>query len=311
MASERPWLEELLLEEELRRLRAFDEGSFPPADETFFERVESGLKTVSGLRLAFGMLARNVEAVLWATIVRLQVLREMATESEVFVFENDSTDRTRDVLRIWAEHDPKVHIRMRTYGHPRWPDAKLKERASRMAHYRRQLRQMILERGPFDAVVILDSDLCGGWSYEGWASAWHDWPAWDAVTCQGLIWRDDGFKGWWYRDAWAYREQDWKDRPNIWANEKVAPKGSCRRRVRSAFGAMALYRYAAYASADYLCDGDCEHVSFCRTMMQNGFGRIWVDPSLIALYSDPWGHYRWWYERYSSSVRNRLLGCNV
>lgn len=308
MASQRSWIEELLLEEELRRLTAFDEGSFLPLDETsYHSKIEQGCQKLAGLHLAFGLLARNVEPVLWMTIARIEQMRKYAKTSLVFVMENDSQDSTKRILEIWGRADPTVHVMCRSFRDPVWYSVRSSHRARRMSFYRQILKGFIVEHGPFDAVVIVDSDLPGGWSYEGWLQLWHDWPAWDMISSNGLVYRNDGKPGFFYRDSWAYREKDWLDRGDLVINEKVHLRGSPRKQVLSAFGSAAAYRYEAFLHGNYDLDKDCEHVAFHRSMHQNGFSSIWVDPSFIALYSDVWGHYQWWKKRYMDQSRHRLL----
>lgn len=308
MAPKRSWVEELLLEEEFRRLTAFDEGTFPPLDEQqYLSKIEHGCRKLAELRIAIGLLARNVEPVLWMTIARIEELRKYARESSIFIVENDSQDNTKRILDIWSKADPTVHVDCYSFRDPVWDGSRNAQRAKRMAYYRQLLKNAIVEHGPFDAVAIFDSDLPGGWSCEGWLQLWHDWPLWDMVSCQGLVRRDDGKPGLWYRDAWAYREADWKDRPNIIANEKVYPRAAPRVKVLSAFGSAAVYRYEAFITGNYGIDPDCEHVTFHRTLHHNGFSSLWVDPSFIGLYSDMWGHFQWWKKRYQEQTQRRLL----
>ena len=55
--------------------------------------------------------------------------------------------------------------------------------------------------------------------------------------------------------------------------------------VDSCFGGLAVYRMEAFASGSY-AGGDCEHVTFHASLRRAGFGRIFLDPSLLALYPD-------------------------
>jgi hypothetical protein len=54
--------------------------------------------------------------------------------------------------------------------------------------------------------------------------------------------------------------------------------------LTSCFGGLGVYRMKAFAAGEYDSGTDIEHVPFHRSMRQNGYGRVFLNPSQITLY---------------------------
>jgi hypothetical protein len=271
------------------RLLSFPESAFPLAADRLVEYLRlcrRGYARMSRQRVVIAGLCRNVAPILPATILRIERLASLFREARVVMYENDSADATKLLMRHWAACNPRVTAVTENLGHPVNPIARCSGRAARMAAYRTLCQQMVLDRySDFDAVVLLDMDLLGGWSEDGIANTFgHD--DWDMVGANGLIFRRSGFKANEVRqyDIWAYRNEMTFQPLTSAAVAKIVPqRGQPLIRVTSCFGGVGVYTMKAFAAGTY--DGnDCEHVAFHRSLVERGFSKIFMNPSQIAIY---------------------------
>lgn len=245
-----------------------------------------GYARMAQRRVAVAAVCRNVAWILPATIRRLQRLMGLFNAARMVVYENDSLDGSQLLLRRWAATDPRVEVTMESLGDPVNPQRRCASRAVRMAGYRARCQQAVLSRwGQFDAVIVVDMDLVGGWSEDGIAHTFGQ-DGWDFVGANGLIYRRCGLDGNQLRqcDTWAYRRHG-DDAPvdSALASQLVPRRGEPLIEVGSCFGGMGVYSMEAFAAGDY-AGSDCEHVNFHRSLKARGFDRLFLNPSLITLY---------------------------
>src|SRR5690606_25877940 len=114
----------------------------------------------------------------------------------------------------------------------------------------------------------MDTDLVGGWCFEGLANTFGHLPNWDVVGSNGIIYRRDKWQ--WNKcfqyDAWAFRHRG-EDRALTTreVNRMAWRRGEQLVPVNSVFGGLAVYRMEAFLSGQYSGD-DCEHVTFHRSL---------------------------------------------
>lgn len=268
---------------------AFPEQLFAPrADRrvTYAADVAFGYRAMQRQRVVLAGLARDVAPILPTTIARVERQGEMFGDYRVVIFENDSADETPDLLQDWADRNPRVTVVSEKLNDPVNQPTRCLDRASRMAHYRTQCQQVIASQFPtFDHVILIDTDLCGGWSYDGVAHTFAQGD-WDFVGANGLIYRR-----YWLcpnrvvqYDAWAYREDElFTPLSTKHVNHLSFRRGDSLHPVFSCFGGVGIYRMTAYLAGRY--DGsDVEHVTFHQVLHRQGFTRTFLNPSLIALY---------------------------
>jgi len=267
----------------------FDEGVFPVSLRhagEYLRACNRGYARMRQCRVVITGLCRDIEHLLPATILRFERLSALFADSRFVIYENDSRDGTAALLRQWAAHNRRVASLTEHHNDPINPVRRCASRASRMAYYRDRCQHEILGRyGHFDVVIVLDMDLVGGWSEDGVANTFgHD--GWDVMGSNGMIYRRSGFAINQVRqyDTWAYRQDD-SLRPLTSA--RVAPRVPARGeppiRIGSCFGGLGAYRMEAFAAGTY-AGGDCEHVTFHRSLRDRGFSRIFLNPSQITMY---------------------------
>jgi glycosyltransferase involved in cell wall biosynthesis len=231
-------------------------------------------------------LARNVSKVLPRTIYQVTKLMDAFNQAAVVVFENDSTDKTVQQLDDWANEDHRVAFLHETFKDPVHPAMRSLERADRMAHYRNAAKNYAVKYfGKFDYAIVLDTDLNVGFSRDGVANTL-SWSGWDVMGSNGVQVNrndpDDSSPR--QYDVWAFRLYgDWRAKHYNEISTLHFPRGAELEPVYSCFGGLAVYRMPAFKSAAYN-GSDCEHVALHRGMRYNGFGRHFLNPSMICDY---------------------------
>jgi hypothetical protein len=267
----------------------FPEDVFPPVAEraaAYRQTCSLGYAAMAQMRVAITGLARNLADVLPLTIARIERLRTHFADSRVVIYENDSTDATKPLLRNWAAGDHRVHVVTEDRHDPANPTTRCLARAERMARYRERCQQLVLEQcGHFDAALVLDLDVAGGWSDDGVANSFGQ-QGWDFVGSNGLIYRREGFRINATRqyDMWALRvDGDLTPIPTRLARGHVYRRGEPLVPVTSCFGGMGIYQMDAYRQGRYGAH-DCEHAVFHRHLIEAGFSRLFLNPSQILVY---------------------------
>ncbi|MCA9137825.1 MAG: hypothetical protein KDB00_13730 [Planctomycetales bacterium] len=272
-------------------LACFPEHEFLVADDRDGEYQQSvlrGKRQMQNSTVVITGLCRDVRIWLPRIAARIERLGTMFADYRVVLFENDSKDRTLEFLQDWHAVNNRVHVISRRMDRKRFPQDRCLERATCLAEYRNVCRDYIVrELGDMDYVAVVDTDLPGGWSYEGIATSFAA-PEWDAVGSNGIlrtvipsrppknVWR--------HFDSWAFRAigRSTGDE-NSDAGELVFHRGDSLVPVWSCFGGLAVYRMECFQAARY-GGSDCEHVCFHRELRDQGFDGLYLNPSQIVVY---------------------------
>jgi len=272
-------------------LADFPEGMFPcgPADQhAYRRRVELGRERMRELTVVFCGLCRDVRLFLPRLVARLECLGSMFRDYRVVLFENDSKDATREFLADWQTVNPRVEVLGGTMGVARFPQQRSAARGEWLAACRNQYREHVAAAyAGFDHAIVIDTDLAGGWSYEGVADTFGA-DDWDAVGSNGLVRQSSSRPGrmkFRHYDVWAFRPAvGTKARCLVDHTALDLPRGAPLLPVESCFGGLAVYRMSCLLAAAY-GGGDCEHVVFHDRLRCAGLGRQFLNPSQIVLYS--------------------------
>lgn len=268
---------------------SFPEADFPVAPEfhaEYRQRVASGRQRMSATTAVIGGLARDVAGVLPLTIARIEQIGAMFADYRVVIYENDSRDDTPQLLTDWAARNSRVHVTIERRGDLVNPNTRCLKRAERMAHYRNQCLEAIRARfADFGHVLIVDTDLADGWSFDGLANTFgHD--DWDFVGSNGLILKRVGWQlnvAMQY-DAWAFRSDEaFTPYSTKLVNHMSWTRGAPLVPVTCSFGGLGVYRMPAYLAGQY-AGHDVDHVTHQQIARPQGFTRTFLNPSQIALY---------------------------
>jgi len=239
------------------------EDEFPAEDPIFYHAtVQAGEDLAGALRVAVVAAAHNSGEWIVRSLDMLEAIGRQFLVGTVVMADIDSTDGSREVIEDWARQAPSRRACLQCSGSPAEP--------------LNACRREVAQRGPFDAVLVLDPSI-QQWSRQGLMHAIGHWGAYDLMAACGIR-RERRNQ---YHDVWSVRYKRWQaDRdpclPPLHRGAALVP-------VLSAFGGLAIYRAEAYLAGQYQ-NGENVHVEFHRTLHAAGFKRAFVDPSLIVLY---------------------------
>ncbi len=245
--------------------------------------MERGRQRMGGKRAVICGLARDLAHILPATIERIERLGNRFADYRVVVYENDSKDATLSILHRWTRANHRVHVLSESRHDPVSLPVRCLQRARRMAYYRNQCRQFTLDLFPdYDYTIVVDLDIELGWLLDGIANTFgHN--DWDFVGSNGILRKSYVFfQRTKQYDAWAYRRQGSYDALETrMVNRMYWRQGEPMHPVYSCFGGLGVYRMEAMAACEY-GESDCEHVCLHLSMRQNGFARLFLNPSQIV-----------------------------
>jgi len=272
---------------------SFDEAQFPVAPNLrkhYEYRLKTGAAYMARQSVVLTGLARSCAEIIETTIARMEYTGRLFQQYQILIYENDSDDDTLALLRKAARRNRRITILSEQRCDPPSVTTRCLARVTRMAYYRNCLREHILAHWPdYPYVLMIDTDLLGGWSYDGLRNTFGYAEAWDGVGSNGILYRSyQGQANYPLQyDAWTLRFKG-SDTPHSAAriNPMRWSRGLPLIPFNSVFGGLAAYRMEAMRQAEY--DGsDVCHVPFHRRMREAGLDRIYLNPSQIVCYNYP------------------------
>ena len=254
-------------------------------------------------------IVRNAEKGLVRNIPEIKRLCQMFRGYKVFVYENDSTDMTKKLLKEWHDSDPaNVFVSLNdTSAQPTIPSVSdvpsinpfySKKRIDKMAMLRNAYMQFVDDMGwSADYLVVVDLDVAKI-SADNIVSSFVR-EDWDAVTAFGYSTSPKLKRR--YHDTYALTE--FGDEENPQTEEKIIKNSKKYAnlnndnpwvRVFSAFGGLAIYRFESIKGVRYeaLKNNDprvqvkCEHYSIYYQMKRRGFDRVYINPTMSLKYQE-------------------------
>ncbi len=269
----------------------FDESIFqcePRDQEGYDAMVAEGRARMQRSSVVICGLCRDVRPYLPRTADRIQRLGSLFADYRVVLFENDSIDATREFLKDWQEENARVEVISEELGATKFPPTRDLQRAKALAAFRNRYLERIREKyTKFSHVIIVDTDLVGGWSMEGIANSFgHD--NWDFVGSYGLNQVSTPPQlppQRLHYDRWAFRASPMSPATALLGNHTdTLRRGMPLLAVESCFGGLGLYRLECLLECRYSGE-DCEHVALHQRMRDAGFSRLYLNPSQIVLRS--------------------------
>lgn len=231
-------------------------------------------------------IVRNAEKTLPYNIARIKRLGSYFSNYHVYIFENDSTDNTKDILN--NINNSNFTIQTENLGAPEFDDPYGIDRRTWMARARNQYLEFARKYSQHNRInylIIYDLDIIGGFSYEGVMNSL-GYSNWDGVGSNSIIYQTtpSGVIRLHY-DAWAYRELG---NPSKLPDKKVNllkwNRGENPVIVNSCFGGLMIYKpHMLWSGFDYTSD-DCDHPSLNNELTNLKY-RILLNPSQIVLYN--------------------------
>lgn len=254
-------------------LSRFPEDLFYCDDVEYNTSIQVGLAKASQSKLHIMGLARDCERALFLNMMRIDRLRKSFAKTSIFILENDSIDRTKDVLSKWSWL-PNSSFSSINEGKVKHPQNKSRPRMADMAHYRNICLNSIPD---CDYVMIYDFDIIGGFSYDGIFNSLSLDE--DVVGANSLIVKDGQLQ---YYDSYALRFPSYVSDED--KNKLAFKRGDTPIKVNSVFGGLALYKRECLENIQYE-DWDCEHVTLHSRLLHNNYNIV-LNPNLITFYNE-------------------------
>ncbi|MCA0932645.1 hypothetical protein LCM02_09295 [Lutimonas saemankumensis] len=250
-------------------------------------------------------IVRNCESQLSRNIPKIETLRSKFKRSEVIVFENDSSDRTKELLEEWKETSMGVNVRCEDYNEKTIPKKDIngvnkfysEYRISKMVRFRNKYMSFLADhQEEFDFVIVIDLDI-QDFEINGIAHSFGLSDIWDVVCANGYSYSK--FLKRRFHDTYALVEYG---KENLAQNEReinsnrkkwsFLKKGIPLIPVYSAYGGLTIYNYDILKKKEYyILENDdpsvevkCEHVSLHTSLHEAGANRIFINPNMIVLY---------------------------
>jgi hypothetical protein len=246
------------------------------------------------------MLSHNIFAI--------EKIGEYFSDYTVIVFENNSIDNTKDILRKWEKDNQKVKIFLNDFDESKYKNISVpkeyliwhsKRRIQKMADYRNLYMDYIqINNLQADYICVVDLDVANI-DIDGVLSSFKLPQKWDAVASNG--WSRNWNLRKRYHDTYALIEDGLIDkkqsRKEILENQKrwnFVRKGIPAIRISSAYGGLCIYRYEAIKNLKYeIIENNferveilSEHISLYKQMIENGFDKIYINPDMIIKYEN-------------------------
>lgn len=208
----------------------------------------------------FGTICRNIEPEFNMLHIFVRLVHEMLPDAHIFIYENNSTDNTKQLLGLLEQIDTKIHIQsedisiesqLESSSARTWDNKPC--RMESIAIARNKLLDMIIKENysDTDTIVFFDSDMAALPTMEQLMKYCLEFPKdKDVIFANGL---NRNRKT--YYDMYAIRymnqplgpeivgEKFWKQMPSLTIQEPTP--------VYSAFGGLAIYRGAAIKGCRY------------------------------------------------------------
>lgn len=258
-----------------------------PPDAEFAEEyassVEFGRRCAKDATVALVAIARNAMPWLPCTLKLVEETGSMFKSWSAFVFENDSTDDTKDCLMAWQDGSQRC-VSLNVNGRPHLSHTIAQERTVALAEYRAKCQRWVAHGERPDFVIVFDTDAWGGWSVDGVATSIAEMirdPSWYGLA--SYSWCElpsvhGKFVA--HYDAFAARLNHWNRRDQNWFHHWHPASGSPPVQFNSAFGQLTVYDSEAYLSGTYSGE-DCEHVMLHRSIANRDYNgrRFGLNPS--------------------------------
>ncbi|MBX9923671.1 MAG: hypothetical protein K2Y01_06135 [Rhabdochlamydiaceae bacterium] len=257
----------------------------------YADRVSAGYACMNQSRVVICGLAHNCAKSLESVERRIEETGGLFKDYRVVLFEYDSDDETREVLKAWQKNNPKVHLMKSEVSDSKFAQNEF----DRMANFRNKYLAYVSKNcKKFDYMMVLDMDLKDSWDLDGLASGFAS-SNWDGMFAYGLdpiSWSC----GLLYvmNDLAAYVKTGDTTKQISQANisknylkvnfrdSLLKGSGASMIPVASAFGGMGIYKVKSLKGSWY--EGRAsEHVSLHQAMAEKGHGKFYINSSLVLV----------------------------
>lgn len=269
--------------------------------------VQRGFDVAKNSKILFCGIVRNVENTLPLNIKRINYTGQLFKKFKIFIYENNSVDNTVDILKLVENNLDFVSTNLNT---DYMPDLKSGKdpvhyhRCCALALCRKEYHKYVVDNPDFDYVCVIDLDILGGWSYNGFLhglGVLEDKEYNAAVTSYGILSDANNSRkleevdprDYLMYDTFAFRPTNYecKSQADLCIFNYIRPNvGGSPIILESNFNGLAIYKTHYFLKGEYRSElvneklANCEHIPFHRDIISSG-GRIIMDPSMLVSYS--------------------------
>ena len=284
----------------------------PSIDPSMYSYIcRAGMEMCRNKNILWCGIARNVENNLELNLERYIRTCKAFNKSHMFVYENDSTDETVNILDRYKKfvtyksekrEDQDYVEKMNTPADPFHFN-----RCTVLSECRNKYMDYIEEnnlRDEYDYICVVDLDTKGGWSYQGFYSSiffLENAEENAAMTAYGVVssafqdkmLEDVHFDDWLFYDSFAYRDLDYDPRMSKGHtqlfNSLKFKVGQDPIEVLSNFNGLGIYKskffkhkYQTTMWGETMVDS--EHIYVHKSIREDG-GKVFLNPSMTLSYS--------------------------
>jgi glycosyltransferase involved in cell wall biosynthesis len=262
--------------------------------------IRDGYHKMSNSKVSICSIVRDCQNNLKRNIQKIEELRKKFLDSEVVIFENDSKDRTLEILKKWGRESNNIILKSEKYGNKTIPEIRKgensffsRERIGKMSFYRNMYLEIINTNNfKREYVIVIDLDIAN-FSIDGIAHSFGLKQDWSCITSNGTSLSKTLRRR--YHDTYALVEKGahsmTMDEATIYNNQRrfsFFRSGMPLFAVDSSFGGMAIYDWKFLKGKFYSCIPNdnqkvpvlCEHVSINRQLG----GNIFINPNMKVKY---------------------------
>lgn len=265
-----------------------------------------GKENVRNKKIIFCGCIRNSASELYSNIPTIEKICSYFNDYRIIIVENNSTDKSKEVLIRWSQRNSKVIPLMFDFDESKYNEHKTPEgyhpafiykRIIKLVDYRNIYMDYINSKLEFDSdyITIIDYDL-STINVEGFLTSFGVDFDWDAVTANGYSYSPSLKRR--FHDTYPLFEvgMPFKDSlEKIRIYQKIFEplrKGMPFIRVASAYNGIAIFKSAVRKKLRYQLlfnnyggiEVLSEHVSIFKQMIEQGHDKIYINPNMEIYY---------------------------
>lgn len=277
------------------------ENGYPMSKERKM-RVKKGKNRIANSSVVIYALCRDNEKRYEKSKDLLETLGKQFKDYDIVLFENDSKDSTRSLLKEWVSSNPeKVHLlecedlgdcdcRL---GNQRGYDMEMLDRLDKMAFYRNRCLDYIKNNSKLsqsDYIIAYDFDLEGGLLLSGFHDSF-GYDDWTAMFANGRMRTPPLAMGYNMYDSLAYIGNNSHKKMTNW--QRYQQLGKLKQNingdlipVQSAFNGFGIYKTKPMLESSYGKLSEpllaCEHIYLNFDLYNKGY-KLYINPSMLIV----------------------------
>jgi hypothetical protein len=274
-----------------------------PKSNEYKDKVNLGYKVAKTKKIIILCLTRDVDSYVEMTRNKLESIGKDFLEYKIVLFENDSEDNTRKLLKNWMSENKNVDVMDCCHlgscecllkNEKGYEMGQLsKGRISKMRYYRETLLRYATQKySNYDYVMIYDFDISGIVYKDGLMTSFSSDTEWDMVFANGLqSYPRITMSNLVLYDTLPYipEELSYNHELSLIQLDRHHKKlrkhniGSDLVKCKSGFNGMAIYKMKCLKNSSYMNNTEkyCEHLDLHKDMYNKGYNKIYYNPSMV------------------------------